>query len=130
MVIVHEKDIETLDMPGRKLKWLFHPEDGKSEQFSMNVIRIEPGETVKPAHAHPNEEELIYIISGQGEVYVDGEIESIQAGHAVKFPAGAVHMVRNTSEEVMKIVCFFTPPVDFNQYQFYEDVSFPKTPNK
>ena len=34
---------------------------------------IEPGETVRPAHSHPNGEEVIYIVRGNGRVMVEGE---------------------------------------------------------
>ena len=126
MIKIQENDVETLDVPGRKLKWLFHPEDQLSERFSLNVITIAPGETVRPAHAHPNEEEVIYVVSGEGRVFIEGEVSDLTAGTAVLFPKGHKHMVQNSGIEPLKLVCFFTPPVDFNQYQYFEDIDFPK----
>lgn len=124
-IVLDERDIQTEQVPGRDLKWLFKPGDGKAEGFSMNVIEIQPGNTVKPAHCHPNEEEVIYVMRGAGLVYIDGEVSELGPGCAALFPPGAVHMVRNNGHEVMKIACFFSPPVDFSRYQYFEDVEFP-----
>lgn len=125
ITLVKEGEVEIQNVPGRKLRWLFHPDEKKADGFSMNVITIDPGETVRPAHCHPKEEEVIYVIEGHGRVFVEGELAELEPGCAVLFPPGAVHMVRNSGKEPMKIICFFTPPVDFSQYQYFEDVSFP-----
>ena len=124
-IIVYEDQIEAQKLPGRDLKWLFTPEMKASENFSMNVVTINPGNTVKPAHAHPGPEEIIYIVSGEGSVLIDGEVYDLRTGTAVLFKAGSIHMVRNTGQEDMKIVCFFTPPATLEDYTFYEDVEFP-----
>ena len=41
------------------------------------------------------------------------------------FPQGAVHMLHNTGDEEMKVVCFFAPPTNLDNYKLYEDVDFP-----
>jgi mannose-6-phosphate isomerase-like protein (cupin superfamily) len=43
----------------------------------------------------------------------------------VLFPQGAVHMLHNTGQEEMKVVCFFAPPTNLDNYRFHEDVDFP-----
>ena len=80
----------------------------------------------KPAHSHPNGEELIYVISGEGKVYVDGEIGSLLPGVAVLFPKGSIHMVRNSGSVEMKVICFFAPATDLEQNEFPPEVSFPE----
>jgi quercetin dioxygenase-like cupin family protein len=123
--LVHENDVEELALPGRHLRWLVTKERLNAERLSMCVIRVEPGQTVKPAHSHPNGEEVIYILSGSGRVYIDGAIDSVRAGTAVLFPQGAIHMLQNTGIEEMKVACFFAPATDLSNYKFFEDVEFP-----
>ena len=41
------------------------------------------------------------------------------------FPRGAVHMLHNTGAEEMKVVCFFAPATNLENYKMYEDVDFP-----
>jgi quercetin dioxygenase-like cupin family protein len=123
--LVHENDIEELDLPGRHLRWLVNKERLNAQHLSMCVIRVQPGQTVKPAHSHPNGEEVIYILTGSGRVYVDGAIDSVRAGTAVLFPQGAIHMLQNSGDEEMKVACFFAPATDLSNYKFFEDVEFP-----
>jgi len=52
--IIHESEAETLDLPGRKLSWLVNEELLDAKHLSMCVIRVEPGQTVRPAHSHPH----------------------------------------------------------------------------
>jgi quercetin dioxygenase-like cupin family protein len=123
--VVHESDVEELPLPGRHLRWLVTNERLNATHLSMCVIRVQPGQTVKPAHSHPNGEEVIYILSGAGRVYVDGDIDSVRPGTAVLFPQGSIHMLQNTSGEEMKVACFFAPASDLSTYKFFEEIEFP-----
>ena len=122
---IHEDDVEALGLPGRELRWLVAPGAIPAEQCSVAVIRIAAGDRVRPAHSHPNGEEVIYVLSGSGRVLVNGEVTAITSGSTVLFPRGHVHMVHNTGHEEMKIVCFFAPPTGLDNYRMHEDVDFP-----
>jgi quercetin dioxygenase-like cupin family protein len=125
-LVVHEADVDALDLPGRRLSWLITADTVGAEHCSMCMIRVAPGQTVRPAHSHPNGEEAIYIITGSGRVMIDGRVESVRAGSAVLFPQGQVHMLQNSGTEEMKVVCFFAPPSSLETYKFFEDVEFPE----
>jgi uncharacterized cupin superfamily protein len=87
-------------------------------------MRVLPGSTVQPAHCHPMGEELIYFISGEGKVYVDGIIKPVSEGTAVLFEQGSIHMVRNTGTDEMKVACFFAPASNLDEYEFHPEVIF------
>ena len=125
--IVFEDEIPPADLPGRTLKWLFSVEPDGQSDFSMNIVVIAPGNTVKPAHAHRHQTEIVYIISGTGQAQIDGNIYDIRAGTAIHFEKGSVHMLRNSGQVDMKVVCFFTPGASLNDYTFFHDVEF-RTP--
>jgi quercetin dioxygenase-like cupin family protein len=125
-LVVHEDDVEALDLPGRRLSWLITAERVNAEHCSMCMIRVAPGETVRPAHSHPNGEEVIYILSGSGRVMIDGNVEHVAAGSAVLFPQGKIHMLQNSGTEEMKVVCFFAPPSSLETYKFFDDIEFPE----
>lgn len=124
--IVNENEIEAKELPGRSLKWLFTPEMKQAVGLTFNVVNIKPGNTVKPAHSHKNHEELIYIVSGSGKVYIDGKVNNIEAGSAVLFSPGSIHMLRNSGDTDLKVACFFTPAATLSDYTFHEDVEFPE----
>lgn len=124
MKIIHESEVEEKKVPGRFIRWIADDTTLKPKYLSSCVIRVMPGETVKPAHSHPAGEELIYIISGIGEAWVEGEIKPMRAGTAVLFEQGHVHMLRNKGKEEMKVVCFFAPPTGLENYKFVEGIEF------
>jgi quercetin dioxygenase-like cupin family protein len=123
--LIQEEDIEELALPGRQLRWLADSARLAPQYLSSCVVRIAPGQKVKPAHSHPNGEELIYVMSGSGRVLVDGCVEPVKIGTTVLFPRGSIHMLQNTGDEEMKVICFYAPPSDLSTYQFHEEVDFP-----
>jgi quercetin dioxygenase-like cupin family protein len=123
--VIHETEVEELDLPGRRFRWLVAEDRIQSKYSSVCVIRLQPGDKVTPAHSHPQGEEVIYIISGSGRVLVEGEVAQVRAGSTVLFPQGAVHMLHNTGSEEMKVVCFFAPPTSLDNYKLHPGVDFP-----
>ncbi len=124
--VIHESEVPEKALPGRHLRWLANAENLDPKHLSVSLIRVAPGEKVRPAHSHPNGEELIYIIRGTGRVLVNGEVDPVREGTAVLFPQGAPHMLQNTGTEEMKVICFFAPAADLSSYKFFDDIDFPK----
>jgi quercetin dioxygenase-like cupin family protein len=123
--IVDETTIEALNLPGRNLRWIITKDNVNAQYCTMCMIEVEPGQTVRPAHSHPNGEEVIYIIQGSGRVMIDGTVEPVKMGCAVLFPQGSIHMLQNSGDVLMKVACFFAPPSDLSTYKFFDDVQFP-----
>lgn len=123
--IVDEKNVKAHDLPGRMLRWIVTKKNTNAQHCSMCVIVVQPGQTVRPAHSHPNGEEVIYIVQGSGRVMIDGVVEPVNEGCAVLFPQGSVHMLKNSGDREMKVACFFAPPSDLSTYRFFEDIDFP-----
>ena len=125
VAVMHEADGAELDLPGRHLRWVVSRDGLPAESCSACVIRVAPGERVRPAHSHPNGEEVIYIVRGSGRVLVAGDVAPVRPGSTVLFPRGAVHMLHNTGTEEMQVVCFFAPPTSLENYVMHEGVDFP-----
>ena len=124
--IVPETSVEALGLPGRALRWVITKKNVNAQHCTMCVIEVEPGQTVRPAHSHPNGEEVIYIVEGNGRVMIDGVVEPVNSGSAVLFPQGAVHMLQNSGDVLMKVACFFAPPADLSNYKFFDEIEFPQ----
>jgi len=126
MTIIHENDVEEVSHPGRFMRWLANEDSLKAKNLSVCVIRVLPGEAVRPAHSHPNSEELIYIIKGSGKVMIEGEVGDVKEGSAILFEQGRIHMLKNTGDIEMKVICFFAPATNIDNYKTFEDISFPE----
>jgi uncharacterized cupin superfamily protein len=56
--------------------------------------RIGAGEVCSPAHTHPDEEELFFVLDGSGYAWQDGRSFPISAGDVLVFPAdGPAHTI-------------------------------------
>ena len=126
MKILHESQIPEKAVPGRFLRWIADSSSLAPTFLSSCVMRVLPGSTVKPAHVHPDSEELIYVISGNGKVYVDGDVRELEPGTAVLFEKGSIHMVRNSGTTEMKVICFFAPATSLDSYQLHPEIQFPE----
>ncbi len=125
MLAIHEKDVPGVSLPGRVLHWVVSREQGlPSDGCTFCVMYVQPKQTVSPAHSHPDCEELIYVVSGSGHVYVDGEIVAVREGSAVLFSKDSVHMVRNSGDTEMKVACFFSEATNLTLYEFHPNVLF------
>ncbi|GAB4526933.1 MAG: hypothetical protein Kow0063_01700 [Anaerolineae bacterium] len=119
--IVSLSDIPAQQLPGRQLQWLVTPETIGAEKISMAVMDCPPGSTVRPLHSHRDIEEILFILEGEGEAWVDGEVASFKQGDAVLLPANSRHMVRNTGTTSLRTCSIFSPPTSPDTYVLYED---------
>lgn len=126
MTIIHENDVEEVSHPGRFMRWLANEDSLKANNLSVCVIRVLPGEAVRPVHSHPKSEELIYIIKGSGKVMIENEVGDVREGSAILFEQGKIHMLKNTGDIEMKVICFFAPATNIDNYKTFEGISFPE----
>ncbi|MCA9996942.1 MAG: cupin domain-containing protein [Anaerolineales bacterium] len=74
--------------------------------MSMGLYTLEAGAT-DPQQPH-NEDEVYYIVSGRGQIYVAGENQPVQAGSIVFVAAHDAHYFHSI-EETLNILVFFAP---------------------
>jgi mannose-6-phosphate isomerase-like protein (cupin superfamily) len=125
MTIIHESEIQEVEHPGRFMRWIANEDSLNAKQLSSCIIRILPGEAVRPAHSHPLSEELIYIITGNGKVMIENEVGDVRAGSAILFEQGKIHMLKNTGNVEMKVICFFAPATSLDNYKKFDGIDFP-----
>jgi quercetin dioxygenase-like cupin family protein len=70
----------------------------KTEQLWSEIACYEPGQSTV-MHAHPKEEEAIFVLQGTANMSIDGEEVVVPAGSIVKFPNNVPHDVRNLGPE-------------------------------
>jgi len=85
-------------------------------QLVMN--HVEPGMDLRP-HAHDDFDQLVYIVSGLADYYVDGEPHRMGAGSLLLVPAGSPHYVEPL-EPTLNLDIFVPPRADFAHLAAYE----------
>lgn len=114
---IHENEVEYVKLTGRDHKMIIGP--GKAMEAKNLAFGVAdfPPMSHAPAHVHQTEEEIIYVLSGKGEIFFDGVPEPVEAGSVAYAPVGVEHSIRNDSEEVMKVAYMFSPPVVQGSYE-------------
>jgi quercetin dioxygenase-like cupin family protein len=109
MPIIHEDDVAYKQLPGRKHRMVLTPDSVGSRQMTFGTA-VFPAHSKAPGHTHQAEEEIIYVLSGGGEISFDGAPERIRAGSCIFIPPGVEHQIVVDSDEDMKIAYVFSPP--------------------
>ncbi len=64
-------------------------------QFSQAVF---PAGEIAGAHSHPDMNEIFFILSGTGQMRIDGTVVELEAGMCITVEAGEVHEIENSGE--------------------------------
>jgi len=71
-------------------------------------------------HRHPNQEEVIYVLEGELEQWVEKERRVLRPGDAVVIPPAVVHASFNVGGEAAKIIAILSPCVGEAGYEVEE----------
>ena len=63
-----------------------------------------------PTHLHAVEE-ILTVLTGQAEVWVEGECQAFTAGQSVVVPAGRKHGFRNTGSSTLHVLATLAAPI-------------------
>ena len=77
------------------------------ERIGVNIQRLPPGTRSSWPHAEENEEEFVYVITGNVDAWIDGHLHPMQAGDLAAFPVGTgiSHcFINNSDHEVALLV--------------------------
>ena len=69
-----------------------------------------------PTHRHANAEELIVVIEGRGEFWLEGDLTEANAGDSILLPPGSRHGFRNSGERLLHTVAVFDTPRPLVEY--------------
>jgi len=79
--------------------------------LEVKWVRIAPGAEIPP-HTHADSAETFYIFAGQGAFYMADRLVPCHAGSCGFAPPGAVHGLKNVSQEDLHLLAVFTPPLN------------------
>jgi len=107
------RDRSELPAPVRRLAHTPVPEERaclKTIQFVHHVVIPPKGRHVAELHVHPDAEELIVIMQGDGHLSVGDEETAVTAGDVAYIPPHAEHVLSNDSDDLL-MALFINVPV-------------------
>jgi quercetin dioxygenase-like cupin family protein len=91
-------------------RWLSHPSSTGAKQLAAMSASIAPGQG-HGFHKHPSQEEILYVIDGRIEQWIEGEKRLLGSGDAIFIAPGIVHASFNAGAHDAKVVVVFSPCV-------------------
>ncbi len=90
------------------LAWCSRPATTGAKGLAVIEVTLAPGGG-HAFHKHPRQEELIYVISGEVEQWLDREKRVLGSGDSVFIPGDVVHASFNTSDVEARLLAILSP---------------------
>jgi len=106
--VATEKEMQVETLPWGPHDWLCRPGLVEAEKLLLVRVHIPPGQG-HAFHKHPEMEEIIYVLEGTAEQWVDREKKILTAGHSAHIPADMVHGTYNVGDGTLTVLAILSP---------------------
>jgi oxalate decarboxylase/phosphoglucose isomerase-like protein (cupin superfamily) len=107
--VVYGDDVDSIAFDWGMVKILSEPAVTGAERFSFGMVVLEPGKG-HARHNHSGSEEIIFVMSGEGEQMVDDQPPiHVRPGASIYIPADVYHSTLNTGWEPMRLLVVYSP---------------------
>ena len=104
-----QRPVQSLDWGA--LKWLVTPDNTPDAGLTFGEVVLLPGKGHE-RHNHPESEEILYVLSGEGDQMLDDGGENwfpVRAGDTIYVPQAMFHATINTGWEPMRLLAIYNP---------------------
>jgi quercetin dioxygenase-like cupin family protein len=105
-----DREIKMLAQDWGELGWMSSPVHNGAAQLTVIVGDLNPGEG-HSFHKHPGQEEVMYVVSGKIEQWIDREKRILGPGDSAFIPPGVVHASFNAGDGEGRVMAIFSPCV-------------------
>jgi len=103
-----------------QLRELLHPDKQPIDLRYSLAHAVVPVGQISVDHSLTTSE-VYYILSGQGEMHISGEVRSVSPGDAIYIPPQARQFIKNTGQEPLVFICIVDPAWRAENETVYED---------
>jgi mannose-6-phosphate isomerase-like protein (cupin superfamily) len=96
----------------------------QATNFAMGNVTLEPNGGQVPWH-NQEQEEIYFIVEGEGEMCLGEERRAIKAGQAAYIPCGIFHQLTNTGPTPMRMIYVYGPAGDVAHWRQELDGTLP-----
>jgi len=108
MYLINDEEKEFTELFKRKWKPLI-----KKENIMLGICEIQPGDKT-PSHEHEDSEEIIYVLEGEGKVYLNNGEESFHSDQIIVISKNEEHSFEAIRDKKLKLICIFPLPLKNN----------------
>ena len=105
---VKKKDLLKEQVLGRDHYWHFNAELSKEADTYLVKVHMPPG-GFHDFHRHPEMNEILYILKGTAEQWVEDEKQILGPGESVYIDPNVVHATFNAGEEELEFLAILAP---------------------
>ena len=110
---VKPDDVETQLFDWGTIKWMSEPKVTDARNFTAGVVLLSPGKG-HTRHNHPGVEEILYVVSGEGEQMVEDAAgravrQRVRPGVLVHIPPDVYHETINTGWKPLELLAVYCP---------------------
>jgi quercetin dioxygenase-like cupin family protein len=80
--------------------------------FSLHERHVPAGGRRPPPHVHPDRTEAFWVLDGEAEFELDGELTRAAAGSFVLVPGGVAHTFGAPAERAARVLVLHAPALD------------------
>lgn len=95
-------------LPWGPHEWLCRPDLVEADKLALVRVNMPPGQG-HAFHRHPTMEEIIYVVSGTCEQWVDKEMRILRAGDVAHIPMDMVHGSYNAGDDTLVLLAILSP---------------------
>jgi len=120
--VAYGDDVETLSFDWGNVKLLSSPAVAGGQSMTFGMVVLQPGKGHE-RHNHPDADEILFIISGEGDQMLDDEpAVRVRPGASIYVPRGVYHSTMNTGWEPLRFVVVYAPAGTENVLRTLPDV--------
>jgi oxalate decarboxylase/phosphoglucose isomerase-like protein (cupin superfamily) len=115
--VIQPEEVPTSAFGWGMIKFLSEPALTNAERITAGLVRLDSGQG-HLRHNHPGSEEILFILSGEGEQMVETDLEErggvphtfpVRGQSLVQIPASVYHQTVNTGSEPMYLLAVYSP---------------------
>jgi quercetin dioxygenase-like cupin family protein len=108
LVFVTRNEMEVEELPWGPHEWLCRPGLTDAEKLQLVRVRMPAGQG-HTFHRHPAMEEIIYVVSGRAEQWVEEASRVLGPGDSAHIPMNVVHGTWNAGDETLVFLAILSP---------------------
>lgn len=107
--VVDPNEVPTNTFEWGAIKWFVAPSLTEGAAMTLGEVVLLPGQG-HDRHNHPESEEILYVLSGEGEQMLDDEEPfPVHAGDVIYVPTGVFHSTMNTGWAPLRLLAIYNP---------------------